>query len=308
VLGDVIDFHTHVQPSVAEGIAFQERFGFLKSPRNGTPEELLPIMDAAGVRCTLMVPWMPAQDVVDARIAASAEGERARDAVRQEVVREWFALNQWAVDTVAAYNGRFACLVGLDPLLMRAHELRAEVEDKLAKGACGLKIAPLFLRATPDDERVAIVFEEASRHGVFVLSQAGASGFGGQPAWGDPSYFEDVLRAWPEVDVQLAHLGLGGESEVARLTARYPNLYADTSARLHAIGQPGEWTPTEAAEWFRRIGIDRIVFGTNYPMHDPAQFIEAIRALPLDDDERDRILWHNAAGILDRAGCKLDPR
>ena len=179
---------------------------------------------------------------------------------------------------------------------------------KLAKGACGLKIAPLFVRATPDDERVAIVFEEASRHRVFVLSQAGASGFGGQPAWGDPSRFEDVLRAWPDVDVQLAHLGLGGEAEVARLTARYPNLYADTSARLHAIGQSGEWTPAEAAEWFRRIGIDRVVFGTNYPMHDPVQFVAATRALPLNDGEREQILWRNAAGILDRSKRKRGSR
>ena len=141
MLSEVIDFHTHVQPSAAEGIAFQERFGFAKPPRNGTPEELLPIMDAAGVRCTIMVPWMPAQDLVDARIAASAEGADHRDSIRREVVREWFALNQWAVDTVAKHRGRFECLVGLDPLLMHADELRAEVEDKLAKGACGLKIA-----------------------------------------------------------------------------------------------------------------------------------------------------------------------
>ncbi len=50
------------------------------------------------------------------------------------------------------------------------------------------------------------MFEEASRHGVFVLSQAGASVFlGGQAAWGDPSRFEDVLRAWPDVDVQLSN-------------------------------------------------------------------------------------------------------
>ena len=298
---EVIDFHTHVQPSASEGIAFQERFGFEKPPRNGTPEELLPIMDAAGVSRTLMVPWMPAQDLVAERLEESVEGADPREAVRLNVVNEWFALNQWAVDTVAKYKGRFECLVGLDPLLMRADELRAEVEDKLAKGACGLKIAPIFLYARPDDERVARVFEEASSHGVFVLSQAGADGYGGQPAWGHPSHFEEVLRTWPNVDVQLAHLGFGGEAEVARLTAKYPNLYADTSARLHALGAPGEWTHGEAAEWFRRIGIDRVVFGTNYPMHDPAQFIDAIREMPLSDDERERILFRNAAGILGRS-------
>ena len=64
----------------------------------------------------------------------------------------------------------------------------------------------------------------------------------------------------------------------------------------------------EAAEWFRRIGIDRVVFGTNYPMHDPVQFVAAIRALPLNDDEREQILWRNAAGILERSKRKRDCR
>jgi predicted TIM-barrel fold metal-dependent hydrolase len=151
---------------------------------------------------------------------------------------------------------------------------------------------------------VAIVFEEAARHGVFVLSQAGAHGYGPHPDWGHPRYFEAVLRAWPGVDVQLAHLGLGGEAEVARLTARHPNLFADTSARLHLIGQTGQWTPREAAEWLRRIGIDRVLFGTNYPMHEPAEYLEVLRALPLTEAERESILWRNAAGILERCAAR----
>ncbi len=304
----VIDFHTHVQPDAAQGIAFQQQFGFEQPPRNGALEELFPLMDAAGVRRVLMVPWMPAQDVADARLAAAPASASAsatgREAIRRQVACEWFDLNRWAVETAQKHPDRLSCLVGLDPILMTADEVVAEVEDKLARGACGLKIAPLFLRAGPDDPRVAIVFEQAARHGVFVLSQAGAHGYGDQPDWGNPERFEAVLRSWPTVDVQLAHLGLGGEAEVARLTARYPNLYADTSARLHDFGQAGAWSLAVAADWFRRIGIDRVLFGTNYPMHDPAQFLAVIRAMPLGDAEREQVLWRNAAGILERAQAR----
>jgi predicted TIM-barrel fold metal-dependent hydrolase len=250
------------------------------------------------------VPWIPAQDYVAQRLA-SRPGED--EAVRREVLGEWSALNQWAVDCVCAHPGRLSCLVGLDPILMSREELRAEVKHKLAQGACGLKIAPLFLGAPPDDERMAIVFEQAAEHGVFVLSQAGSNGYGSHPAWGHPRHFEAVLRAFPSVDVQLAHLGLGAEDEVARLTARYPNLYADLSARLHLIGRPGEWSPAEAAGWLRRIGIDRVLFGTNYPMHEPAEYLEVMRALPLRDDEHEQILYANAAGLLARATTSRGP-
>ena len=61
--GSIIDFHTHVQPDAAGGVAFQQRFGFTDPPRNGSVEELLPIMDAVGVQRVLMVPWIPAQDI-----------------------------------------------------------------------------------------------------------------------------------------------------------------------------------------------------------------------------------------------------
>ena len=39
----VIDFHTHVQPDAAGGIAFQQRFGTARPRRTGTPGELLPL-------------------------------------------------------------------------------------------------------------------------------------------------------------------------------------------------------------------------------------------------------------------------
>ena len=311
----VIDFHVHLQPSAREGIAFQRQFGFESPKRTGTPEEALAVMDEAGVAQALMVPWMPAQHVLERRLVERAHEDapalsaaERREAVRREVVEEWFALNRWAVETVARHPGRLHCVVGLDPILMSEAELRREVADELARGACGLKISPLFLRAAANDARLAIVFELAAQHGVFVLSQAGANGYGVEPAWGHPRFFEEVLAAWPGVDVQLAHLGLGAEAEVARLTARYPNLYADTSARLHEIGRPGGWTLAEAAEWLRRIGIDRVVFGTNYPMHEPAEFIDAIREMPLREDERERILHANAAGILARAAARRSAR
>ena len=290
-----IDFHTHVQPDAAGGIAFQQQFGYAQPRRTGTPEELLPLLDACGIERALMVPWIPAQDYVQQRLARRP-GEA--DALRREVLDEWSALNQWAVDCVAKHPQRLSCLVGLDPILMGESRMREEVRDKLAQGACGLKIAPLFLGAAPSDERMAGVFQLAAEHGVFVLSQAGSNGYGEHPAWGHPRYFDAVLRAFPQVDVQLAHLGLGAEDEVARLTARHPNLYVDTSARLHLLGRPGEWTLAEAADWFRRFGIERVLFGTNYPMILPQHALKDLDALGLDEQARELFLAGNAQRLL----------
>ena len=306
MVSDIIDFHTHVHPTAKDGVAFQRLWGDQQPERNGTPEELLPMMDRAGIGKTLIVPWMPAQDHAD-RLAIElsgvdpADGEHHAEAAAR-IVESWVVLNQWAVDTVAAFPDRFLCLVGLDPILMSEELVRREAADKLSKGAVGLKIAPMFLRTQPDDERMAIVFELAREHGVWVLSQAGGAGYDGAPAWGHPRHFEAVLQAYPEVDIMLAHLGIGAEEEVARLTAAHANLYADCSSRLHLLGKPGEWSLAEAAEWFRRIGMDRVVFGTNYPICDPVVYTQVIDAMPLTEAERRQVCFENALGILRRAG------
>ncbi|MBI3744224.1 MAG: amidohydrolase family protein [Chloroflexi bacterium] len=308
-----IDFHTHTHPTAEEGTAFQRLWGRTEPERKGEPRELLRLMDEAGIAKAMIIPWMPALDHIERMVAEASSSRRSsgpaprqgvaarddvHDEVRRHVVSQWLSLNAWAVEAVEKHRGRLLTLVGLDPMVMDEATMRREAADKLAKGASGLKIAPMFHRCTPDDRRMRIVFDLAREHGVFVLAQAGGQGFKGAPAWGHPKHFEAVLKAYPGVDIVLAHLGIGAEEDVARLTAMYPNLYADTSSRLDMLGKPDQWTRDEAVAWFRRIGIDRVVFGTNYPLCDPVLFTGVMEALPLTASERAAILHENAERLL----------
>jgi uncharacterized protein len=99
----------------------------------------------------------------------------------------------------------------------------------------------------------------------------------------------------------LAHMGSGAEAEVARLTAVYPNLYCDTSMWLDRIDQPGGPTGVQAAKVFREIGTDRILFGTNYPIMDPGEFVSIIQRMPLTENERRQILVENFARAYGKA-------
>jgi predicted TIM-barrel fold metal-dependent hydrolase len=96
----------------------------------------------------------------------------------------------------------------------------------------------------------------------------------------------------------LGHIGKGYESEIAVLTRRYANVYTETSMRLSGLGEPGKWTAAEAVTWFRLIGIDRILFGSKWPLFDPQQAIGAIRMLPLTSEEKRKILGENARRVL----------
>ncbi len=49
---------------------------------------------------------------------------------------------------------------------------------------------------------------------------------------------------------------------------------------------------------FRQIGCDRIMFGSDYPWHDPLLDSARIQRLPLTDAEKRVVLYENAVRIL----------
>ncbi len=286
----LIDAHTHTQPSAEEVKTFVARYGF-DSDRQGTVVELFSMMHRSQVERTMIVPWLPAQDLVAEHVGRGVDRDEAVDLV----LGQWRRLNRWATDSVAAHPDRLSCLVGVDPVLMGDDGVAKEVAAGLASGACGIKVAPMFIHRRPDDETMEVVWRCARDHGVFVLSQCGASRkAGAEEAWGHPAYFDAVLDAYPTVTVQLAHLGIGAEDDVATLTRRYPNVVADTSMQLET--RP----PDELVAIIRRIGSDRVLFGTNYPLVDQSVCVATFEALPLTEEERNLIGYENASRLLTR--------
>jgi predicted TIM-barrel fold metal-dependent hydrolase len=295
----LIDIHTHTQPDVQSGLAFIEpyRTHFGEHGQNGSVQELLLLMERLDIETTLIVPWLAAQDLVAARIAA---GQAREEAVR-EVLGQWSELNGWATTMVTRHPGRIVTLVGLDPILMSDEQMENEVLLRLDQGAIGLKIAPLFLDATVQHPAVRRVWDLARRYGVFILSECGDTTMGHHHACGHPKYFDGVLSEYPDVDVLLAHLGIHAEAEVARLTHTYPNVYADLSMRVTKPGEPGYLPPADLVEKIRMTGVDRVLYGTNYPIVDARYSADAFGKLPLNEDERQKIGYLNARGLIERA-------
>jgi predicted TIM-barrel fold metal-dependent hydrolase len=287
----LIDSHTHTQPTAEEGKEFVGRYGF-DSDRQGTVEELLATMRRGHVTRAMIVPWLPAQELVAELVARGVDRDEAVD----HVIKQWQSLNRWATDSVAAHPDRLSCLVGVDPVLMGHAGAAREIVEQLGSGACGIKVAPMFIHRRPDDEAMEVVWRSARDHGAFVLSQSGASRSAGEEqAWGHPAYFDAVLRSYPSVTVQLAHLGIGAENDVAALTSRYPNVVTDTSMQI------GHMRPDEIVTTIRRIGTDRVLFGTNYPLVDQVACAAAFEALPLTEAERHEIGYANASRVWEVA-------
>jgi len=59
-----------------------------------------------------------------------------------------------------------------------------------------------------------------------------------------------------------------------------------------------ELDPERVVAIIRRHGADRVVYGSDWPMADPAAEIAAVRALGLTDDDTAAILGGNLARLL----------
>jgi len=54
----------------------------------------------------------------------------------------------------------------------------------------------------------------------------------------------------------------------------------------------------DAVRVFRKIGIDRILFGTDMPALEPIPQLEQMLRMPFTDDEKQMIFSENAKRIL----------
>jgi len=289
----LFDTHTHTQPSPDEAKGFLGQFGMRQQiPGRGTVDDLLETMDDVGLSRSLIIPWIPAQDWVWKRTRDGSDRDRAV----HDVLEEWRRLNRWATDEVTKHPDRIVCLVGVDPVLMSVEQVQTEVREQVAAGAAGIKIAPMFIGIHPDDDRMEVVWRIARELDVPVLSESGGTTRRGEPAWGHPQHFDPVCVAYPEVRIQLAHLSLGADDALVALTAKHRNVWADTSLRLG--GYPGDdFSPSGLVDLIRRIGTDRVLYGTNYPMVDPRAYADAFRALPLAPGELRAVATDNALAL-----------
>ena len=72
----------------------------------------------------------------------------------------------------------------------------------------------------------------------------------------------------------------------------YENFYVDTSSSLFAM------SPDMAKKIIFMYGVEKVMFGTDYPMWNPSEEIEKFMKVPLTDSERQTILWDNAAKLI----------
>lgn len=271
------DAHVHLFPDAAAGRAWLTGAGIASPRRDGTLDgyrALLPDVAAFTV-------------LLHARAQTLLPSDGGRVVDHPAVLERIRSYNDWGLTTLAGVAGA-APVIGVDPALMSADALRAEIDHGVAAGTAGVKFAPASARIYLDDDRCLATFEHATRHGLPVVVQSGHSGPAGDRGhpYGRPSYLRAALDALPGLRVVLAHFGEGYDDEMIELGRRYEGAHADLSMRLHR--------DPDVSGVVREFGATKVMFGSNYPIANPARAAEAFRRLGLT--ETCTATWHRLFG------------
>ena len=251
--------------------------------RELTADVLVELLDDAGIRqaVVLSLGYWYGNPTREPPLADEAAGTRAE--------------NDWTVVQAARYPDRLVPFCGVNPL--RDYAL-AELERCAAMARVrGMKIhlgnSRVDLRNAQHVQRLREFFAAADRRALAIVvharTQAGLS-----PELA-AIFLNEVVVAAPHVPVQIAHMGNSWPAAaffadaIAAGDPRTRQLYFDLTQAVPISAD--DQTPelmAEAATTLRRIGLDRIFYGSDMGLASnpaPREWWKAIRKLPLSDAE-----------------------
>jgi uncharacterized protein len=258
----IIDTHCHVWPDEIAAKILASRPAGLDPVHDGTLDGLKRTMDDAGIDMAMCL-----------GVAAVAR--------TVEKTNEFIG----SID-----RSRFVPFGTVHPGL----SIQANLASLSENGIRGVKLHPLFQDLSFGDPRVIDLVRALADDGVIVITHAGSGGDETQNDRGDPQLLREMIDAIPHLKLIACHFGGYHRLDEAERTMIGSRSYLETS-----------WPPrlsdldiVRVRSIITRHGVDKVVFGSDWPMADPKAEIRAVRSLGLSADVEALILGRNAARLL----------
>lgn len=235
------------------------------APGPDSVARLLAAMDTSGIDraviCpggTLSLDQLSRQVIEGGGITAAADNDAVLDACKRD-------------------DGRLVPYFFANP-----HQDPAHYADHGADFA-GMEISPAVHAVGLDDARTTQLVELARDfgHSVYVVCIA-------RPGC-QVADLVALAERYPEVTFVLGHAGVTPIDLYALdLIAPHPNVVLETSGGYLLVTR----------EAVRRLGADRVLFGSEYPLQRPELELDKIRYADLDEDAWRQVVWSNAHRVL----------
>ncbi|WP_053207410.1 amidohydrolase family protein [Jiangella muralis] len=170
--------------------------------------------------------------------------------------------------------------IGYMALDLSDDDVMDQLEDGLARGLKGVKLYPILAGFDVREPKHDPFFREVARLGVPLLIHTGTSA---SPdailELSHPLVYDGLARRHPDVRMVLAHMSHPWQRECVIVLRKHAHVYADVSA-MWLRTMEGYQAIVRAQEW----GVlDKLVFGSDYPIWTPRQGIDGLRAMAARD-------------------------
>ncbi|GHV10864.1 amidohydrolase [Clostridia bacterium] len=264
----IIDFHTH---AFADRIAAKAIESLQISCHNeyvpcsdGTVSGLIAKMDEWGIDISVVQPVVTKQSQTK-------------------------VINEWAAEVNEKHRGRIVCFGGIYP---HTDDYRRDIDFAVSLGLTGLKFHAEYQNFTLDDPYMLGIYEYAVSKGLIILHHGGYDPAFPAPFKSSPKQFLTLAHRFPQGKIIAAHLGGHDQWEDVEHILSGSSVYLDTSMGFKYYGK----------EQFLRIlkkhGADKILFASDSPWSPAGEEIEAVKSLPIPDEDKQKILGGNAAKLL----------
>ncbi len=254
-----IDAHAHIYPEkiASRAVAGTDNFYSTTSYGDGTVENLFKVGDAAGI---------------DKYIVQSV-------ATTPKQVK---SINEFIAREVSEFPDK---LFGLGTLHPDSEDIAGDIEHLIELGLHGVKLHPDIQNFKMDDYRCLKIYEICEKKNLPMLLHTGDKRYDNS----NPNRFLPLLETYTNLTFVGAHFG--GWSiwtEACKTLAGRPNLYVDCSSSFYYM------TDDEIRTVIDAFGVDRVLFGTDYPMWNAKTEVERLLWLGLCEADYKKIFAENA--------------
>lgn len=259
----IIDTHTHI---FADAIAKRARESLVKT---------------AGVPCyTDMTENSTRQYLKDNGIDFAVMAPIATKPSQQDTINDWAA----SVD--------HGSIISFGTIYPGAGDPKDQVRGITERGLHGVKLHPDYQHFFADDPALYPLYEAISDAGLPLLFHAGRDPISMNVVHCTPLMLLRLSEIFPDLRIMGAHLGGNMMYDAVERDLVGTNVFLDLSMSLIYCD------PAQIERIIRMHRAERILFATDTPWSEPKPLIAFIENLDIPEDDKERILWKNAAKLL----------
>ena len=187
-------------------------------------------------------------------------------------------------DFIASSCAADDTLLGLAAMHQDFEDPEAEIERAVGLGLRGVKLHPDTQQVNMDDPRLMRVYEICERRNLPLLIHCGDYRYD----FSHPRRLQRILHEFPQLTICAAHFGGWSVFDLALEFLESERCFLDMSSSMRFLGL------RRTRELIEDYGPRRMMFGSDFPMWNPADELEQLQAMGFSAADREMMCWRNA--------------